>query len=85
MASGFVRQGDMLTALVPFGCFKFRYATGEAWIDEGELFGESTTVFEADSDFCFMKDVEKIIGQQINLNLVRNGNLRVKKLDREKF
>jgi|GEM_PF-5088502 len=85
VASGFVRQGDMLTALVPFGCFKFRYATGEAWIDEGELFGESTTVFEADSDFCFMKDVEKIIGQQINLNLVRNGNLRVKKLDREKF
>ncbi len=79
--SFYVYGGSTLQAEVPAGSFVLKYATGDNWCGDRELFGALTETNKADRVFQFDDDHE----YTIELIARRNGNLPTKKISRESF
>ena len=77
----FIVGGETLRVRVPEGSFILKYATGDRWCGEVNLFGEDTTTKQADDIFIFVGGR----GYSIELITRKGGNLRTKTIDRSRF
>lgn len=77
----FVRGGETLRARVPEGSFVLKYATGDQWCGEINLFGPDTSTNQADKIFIFDED------HSFTVELIarKGGNLRTKAINRRLF
>lgn len=77
----YLRGGENFEQDVPEGTFILKYATGEIWCGEKELFGPSTSTSKADRLFEFTETR----GYTVELISRRDGNLRTNAIDRSQF
>ncbi|WP_143046899.1 hypothetical protein [Bradyrhizobium erythrophlei] len=73
--------GSTFGTQIPRGAFTLKYATGETWCDESELFGSSTVTRKVDRVIRFDDEHE----YTIELIAQRNGNLATKEISRDSF
>lgn len=71
----FVRRGTTSTINVPLGTYEIRYASGNTWYGNKNLFGTDTTYNKADKLFAFKITKNQISGFTIILYSVPSGNL----------
>jgi hypothetical protein len=75
----FIYGGQPLNADVPLGEFRIKYAIGNYWCGDADLFGNDTVFGEADNTFTFERTVTdggySISHRTVELSLQRNGNL----------
>lgn len=91
--SFFIHGGSTLQARVPLGSFVLKYATGEYWCGDRELFGPDTATKKADYIFTFVRDVSEtrhgyatsISHHTIELIRQIGGNLRTILIRRDEF
>lgn len=84
IATAFIRSGEMVEMLVPFGVYKLRYAVGSEWYGEKEMFGseemyemtEALSFTTAKFEFSIEKPGSDVGAYCANGNL---GKKRVKK------
>jgi hypothetical protein len=85
----FIRGGQTIESNVPLGQFVLKYATGNYWCGEGDLFGTETQFNKADAILRFIRqdsdDSYTMIGHTIELILQVNGNLKTSRISREAF
>lgn len=77
----FIVGGEQVVEKMPTGLFRLKYAAGDKWCGDQQLFGASTTVSEADKLFHF--DDEHTY--TVELIRQRAGNLPVKTIDLKDF
>ena len=74
---------------VPLGQFVLKYATGNYWCGENDLFGTETQFNRTHTVFRFARqdtdDGYTMTGNTIELILQRNGNLKTSRISREAF
>jgi len=81
----FVRGGSTVKVKVPLGTYTVKYAAGEKWYGDKNLFGPSTGYSKASDLFTFERNGSKIRGYTITLYKVRDGNLRTEAISPESF
>jgi hypothetical protein len=79
--SFYVHGGSTLEALVPAGSFILKYATGNDWCGERDLFGSSTKLHKSDRIFRFAENE----GYTVELITRHGGNLRTEEISRDAF
>lgn len=79
--SFYIIGGLILESKIPAGSFVLKYATGNSWCGDKELFGASTETSKADQIFQFEIDQ----GYTIELIKRQKGNLPTRKISRESF
>ena len=85
----FIRGGQTMQSNVPLGQFVLKYATGNVWCGENDLFGNETQFHKADAVLQFarqdMDNGYRMIGHTIELILQLDGNLRTSGISRDAF
>jgi len=85
----FIRGGQTMQSNVPLGQFVLKYATGNSWCGENDMFGTGTEFHKADAVLRFARqnsdDGYTMIGNTIELILQVNGNLKTSRISREAF
>ena len=81
----YIRCGDTVEVDVPLGSYEIRYAAGDTWYGEDELFGPETSYNKADELFTFSDTGYQISGYTITLYQVVDGNLETIPLDKDRF
>lgn len=85
----FVRGGSTISNLVPLGTFTLKYASGQWWCGEQELFGVDTSTNEADDTFSFERndapDGYTLSQWTVELISRPGGNLRTHAIPRNRF
>jgi hypothetical protein len=77
----FLRGGETFQHTVPAGSFVLKYATGDVWCGERDLFGSTTSTNQADRVFEF----SETYGYTIELIARKGGNLPTRTIDRNRF
>ena len=74
---------------VPLGHFVLKYATGDSWCGENDMFGTETEFHKADVVLRFARQDSDhgytMIGHTVELILQANGNLQTSRISREAF
>ena len=93
--SFFVYGDSQTTNNVPLGSYIVKYAAGQSWCNENELFGEgsATSTNQADKVFTFERSIQEEWGgittttSAITIELIRQrgGNLATHRIDRSQF
>jgi hypothetical protein len=81
----FLRQNSSLEINVPLGKYKLRYASGNTWYGETDLFGPSTLYGKSDEVLSFEKQGMYLSGHQLKLRKIVNGNFSTQKIRPEEF
>jgi hypothetical protein len=89
----FVQGGSTISYKVPLGTFILKYASGQSWCSEAELFGPDTATNQADQFFDFDRQVTEdatgittsISDITVELILQPGGNLRTHAILRSQF
>lgn len=81
----FVHGGQSVETKVPLGTYEFRYACGEYWYGEEELFGAWTVYMKADKKLTFYNDGSRIMGHKIYLIKRIDGNLHSREINKNRF
>jgi hypothetical protein len=85
----FVNGGGSITEYVPLGNFILKYATGQSWCGDSDLFGDDTTTNTADDDFLFERhDTGDGYSTSVwTVELIRQpgGNLRTHRISKNEF
>lgn len=81
----FVYGGIPEEVLVPLGTYSLRYAYGNKWCGESQLFGDNTQYGEADSKFEFRNNGGSVSGYTVELIERQHGNLRTKSIPANSF
>lgn len=81
VAKLFIRSGDKIELNIPSGSYEIKYATGEQWYGETDLFGPNTSYSQAGQTFDFSSGY----GYTIELIMQVNGNLHTKSIDANSF
>lgn len=85
----FVRQEETATMALPPGSYRVRYAAGSTWYGPEHLFGQGTSIAEADKTFVLTvtETDEGVLYdvQTIELILQSHGNLRTKSIVDSQF
>jgi hypothetical protein len=78
----FIRSGEVAKVRVPLGTYELKWTCGEKWYGDNELFGSSTVFRKAVGVLSFAqeetKSGNKIIGNTINFNEIRNDTPLIK-------
>lgn len=77
----FFQGGAILRARVPEGSFVLKYATGNSWCGDRDLFGKFTTVSKSRQIFSFTEGS----GYTVDLIPQTQGNLRTERISRDAF
>ena len=78
----FIRNGETASDMdVPTGTYELRYASGDSWYGETDLFGPSTSYSKAESFFTFGNGS----GYTVELYKQVNGNLHTNSIDKDDF
>lgn len=81
----YIRGGEMVEVEVPLGSYEIRYASGNNWYGDTELFGPDTSFNKADELFDFVDNGYQVSGYTITLYQVVDGNLETKSIDESQF
>jgi len=72
----FIRAGETAEVAVPFGNFKARIASGQTWYGETIRFGPNTNYATLDAILDFKLEGSQLVGHELTLSKIRNGNLK---------
>ena len=72
----FIRGGEEVEAGIPPGTYRIKFASGATWYGEDIRFGPDTDYSVADKPFEFAIQGNQLIGQELRLVNIRDGNLR---------
>lgn len=81
----YVRGGTNVECEVPLGTYIIKYACGETWYGQYDLFGSKTSYAKADETFRFYEDDGYVNGWTIELYSQINGNLQTVTIDPSEF
>lgn len=81
----FVRAGEIAEASVPFGTYRIRMAAGKTWYGEKVRFGPDTRYTQVDTSADFRIEDDRLVGHELLLALVRNGNLKPSPINSDQF
>lgn len=81
----FIRGGEVIEVEVPLDSYEIRYASGNDWYGDKELFGSETSFNKADEVFTFSNTGYQVTGYTITLYQVVDGNLATKSIDKNQF
>ena len=73
--TAFVRSGDSVEIAVRPGRYKVRGAAGWSWYGDTVLFGIETEYFALDGEFEFRIEGKRLLGHEVDLVRVKDGNL----------
>lgn len=71
----FVRAGEQISIGVPVGEYHAKIASGQTWYGEAIRFGPKTSYAKLDSVFRFTVKGQDLLGHEVTLSRVSNGNL----------
>lgn len=74
--SVFVRAGQTVEVAVPIGNYIAKLASGQTWYGDSIRFGPTTAYAKLDAVLDFKMDGVELLGHQITLTRVKNGNLK---------
>ena len=77
----FIQGGSTVRQRMPYGTVIMKYANGERWCGETDLFGPTTSVNVAGKQFTFDDEIIRTI----ELIPQRNGNLPMRSISRTEF
>ena len=72
----FIRAGQAVETGVPVGSYKIKIASGNTWYGESIRFGPNTSYATLDSEFSFSIEGSQLLGHELTLTRVVNGNLK---------
>jgi hypothetical protein len=81
----FVHGGEDLQARMPAGEFVLKYAAGQFWCGDAELFGPDTAVSRAKEPLQFYRDQSGGHGKEVDLIPQVGGNLETYRIPRSAF
>jgi hypothetical protein len=76
----FVRSGHRVDTKVPLGLYRLKYAAGDNWLGDKELFGDSTIYKKAKKRFDFQEKDTQVTGYYVELIFQPGGNLPTTKI-----
>ena len=77
LMSVFIRAGQTAEVTVPVGNYNAKIASGQHWYGNSVLFGPTTSYAKLDTILEFKKmDKSQLLGNEITLERVKDGNLR---------
>ncbi len=80
-----VRAGESVTASLPLGRYQLKYAAGQEWLDEEQLFGGTTRFYQAEEIFDLKLDGTRFSGVAVDLRTRPGGNLRTNEINGASF
>jgi hypothetical protein len=85
----YIRGGSSITKAVPLGNYVLKYASGNSWCNEDDLFGSDTSTNQADDTFLFERRTTEYgystSHWTVELIRQRGGNLRTRSIPRSLF
>jgi hypothetical protein len=83
--TAFIRGGQYFEMLVPLGTYELKYAAGNTWYGEHQLFGQNTVYSKANELFDFTFDGTRYSGYTVELIMQTNGNLHTETISENDF
>jgi len=77
----FIRSGETFSTTLPTGEYEMKYANGESWYGEADLFGPETSYSKTGETFSF----DGYNGYTVELIRQVNGNLQIQSIDASSF
>jgi hypothetical protein len=74
--TAFIRRGEILYAAVPPGTYVAKLASGRTWYGDKLRFGADTAYSKFDRPLTFTVKGTQLLGSDVTLTQVRNGNLK---------
>lgn len=71
----FIRAGDTVEVKVPLGSYKAKIASGQTWYGDAVRFGPATSYATLDAILDFTIEGNQLLGHELTLTRVKNGNL----------
>jgi hypothetical protein len=81
----FLRAGETVEVRVPLGNYKAKIASGQNWYGDSIRFGPKTSYAIFDTTFNFYIEDNKLVGNELTLTRVVNGNLKQDPLNADDF
>ncbi len=81
----FIRAGQTVEVRVPPGSYKAKIASGQTWYGDAIRFGPSTSYAVLDTVLSFSVEGSQLLGNEVRLTRVREGNLRETPLSAKDF
>jgi len=81
----FVRAGYSAETTVPVGTYEVKIASGHNWYGGEVRFGPDTSYSKVPDLMSFRVEGPQLLGHEINLNLVHNGNLHTQNISAGQF
>lgn len=81
----FVRGGETVKVHVPLGTYVVKYAFGENWYGDNDLFGPETRYSRAERPFVFQKEGGQYTGYSLTLSEPAKGNLKAAGINADEF
>lgn len=72
----FIRAGRSIEVAVPVGSYEVRIASGQTWYGDSVRFGPTTNYAKLDAVLTFTIQGNQLLGHEITLTRMTNGNLR---------
>jgi curved DNA-binding protein CbpA len=81
----FIRAGQTVEVKVPLGSYKAKIASGQTWYGDAVRFGPNTSYATLDTVLEFSVQGNQLLGNELMLTRVRDGNLRQGPLSASEF
>lgn len=72
----FIRAGQTVEVGVPLGSYKAKIASGQTWYGDSIRFGPSTSYATLDTVLHFSIEGTQLLGNELTLTRIKDGNLR---------
>ena len=81
----FIRAGQTVEVKVPLGSYKAKMASGQTWYGDAVRFGPNTSYATLDTVLEFSIQGNQLLGHELMLTRVKDGNLRQGPLSASEF
>lgn len=72
----FIRAGETVEVAVSVGSYKAKIASGQTWYGDSVRFGPTTSYATLDAVLDFKIEESQLVGHELTLTRIRDGNLR---------
>jgi hypothetical protein len=81
----FIRAGQTVELGVPVGSYKAKIASGQTWYGDSIRFGPNTSYATLDAVLHFSIQGSQLLGHELTLTQMKDGNLRQVPLSANEF
>ena len=81
----FIRAGQVVELGVPVGSYKAKIASGQIWYGDSIRFGPNTSYATLDTVLHFSIQGSQLLGNELTLTQIKDGNLRQAPLSANEF